>query len=160
MNFSNNNGYTRVRKNMFALSHVRNRLIICLYVRNQEYKINRLRVVHIIDDELNLVRRELITRRLLGNAERYGMVPNNNYGGRNGKTANYAVILKYLTLSSYQMQRRHFVFFDYDATACYDRILPHMLSMIYKKMSLPQQNCHWLIRDLVQMQYHMNIESS
>ena len=39
------------------------------------YKINRLRVVHIIDAELNLVRRELITRRLLSNAEMHGMIP-------------------------------------------------------------------------------------
>ena len=61
------------------------------------YKINRLRVVHIIDAELNLVRRELITRRLLSNAEMHGMIPKNNFGGRNGKTANDAVMLKYLT---------------------------------------------------------------
>ena len=109
-----------------------------IYKEPGVYKLNHLRVVHIIDAELNLVRRELITRRLLGNAERYGMVPKNNYGGRNGKTANDAVMLKYLTLSTYQMQRRNFAFSDFDATACYDRILPHMLSMIYEKMGLPQ----------------------
>ena len=83
------------------------------------------------------------------------MVPKNNYGGRNGKTANDAVMLKYLTLSTYQMQRRNFAFSDCDTTDCYDQILPHMLSMIYEKMSLPQQTCHWLIRALVKIQYHM-----
>ena len=40
---------------------------------------------------------------------------------------------------------RNFAFSDCDATACYDRILPHMLSMIYEKMGLPKQTCHWLI---------------
>ena len=66
------------------------------------------------------------------------MVPNNNHGGRNGKTANDAVMLKYLTLSIYQMQRRNFAFTNCDASTCYDRILPHMLSIIYEKMGLPQ----------------------
>ena len=30
-----------------------------------------------------------------------------------------------------------------------------MLSLIYEKMGLPQDTCHWMIRALVQMQYHM-----
>ena len=79
------------------------------------YTIDLLRPIHIIEAELNLIRRELITRRLLYNAEAFGAVPPNNYGGRAGKMANDAVMLKYLSLSACQMQRRNCALTDCDA---------------------------------------------
>ena len=56
---------------------------------------NRLRALHIIEAELNLIRRELIARVLIQNTEAYNMIPMNNCGGRSGKTALDVVILKY-----------------------------------------------------------------
>ena len=101
------------------------------------YKINRLRDLHIIEAELNLIRRELIARRLIQNAEAYNMIPMNNCGGRSGKTALDLVMLKYFTLSTCHQQRKNCALIDCDASACYDRILPTILYLCYEKMGLP-----------------------
>ena len=119
------------------------------------YKPTRLRPLHNIEAEVNLIRRELISRRLIRNAESYGMIPMNNCGGRKGKTALDVVMLKYLTIGICHMQRRDFAITDCDAKACYDRVLPHVLYLCYSKMGLPSQDCVWLARILTQMKYHM-----
>ena len=84
------------------------------------YCIDRLQHLHIIDAELNLIRQELISRRLLTNAETYGKKPLITMVEGWGKMANDAVILKYTSLSICQMQRRNCALTDFNAQACYD----------------------------------------
>ena len=99
--------------------------------------ITRLRPLHEIEAELNFIRRELISRRLVKNAEEYNMIPKNNCGGRKGRSAMDVVMLKYITLSTCTMQRQNYAVTDCDARACYDRILPILFSLCYWKMRLP-----------------------
>ena len=119
------------------------------------FKTARLRTLHNIEAELNLVRRELISRRLVANAEHFDMVPMNNSGGRKGRSAIDVVMLKYFTLGIMHMQRRNCAITDCDARACYDRILPTVLYFTYHKMGLPVHECKWIARALVNMNYHM-----
>ena len=67
------------------------------------FNIDRLRPLHNIEAKLNLIRRELISRRLMKNAEAYGCIPMNNSGGRKVRTAIYVVMLKYLTIGTSHM---------------------------------------------------------
>ena len=120
---------------------------------NGVYKINRLRDLHIIEAELNLKRRELIARRLIQNAEAYNMIPMNNCGGWSGKIALDVVMLKYFTLSTCKQQRKNCALTDWDESACYDRIIPKILYLCYGKMDLPIDDCQWLARALVNMEY-------
>ena len=119
------------------------------------FKTARLRTLHTIEAELNLIRRELIARRLVTNTENYEMVPMNNSGGRKGKSAIDVVMLKYFTLGTMHMQWRNCAIMDCDVCACYDRILPIVLYLTYHKMGLPINECRWLVRDLVNMKYQM-----
>jgi len=119
------------------------------------FKIHRLRALHKIDAELNLVRRELITRRLLRQAERQNFLDDNSYGGRNGRCANDAVMKKFMTLQTMHLERRNGAMTDCDAKACYDRIVPIVLYLSYSKAGLPHTACVWLCKSLTKMQYHM-----
>ena len=119
------------------------------------FKPARLRTLHNIEAELNLIRRELIARRLVTNAEYHTMVPMNNSGGRKGRSAIDVVMLKYFTVATMHMQRRNCAITDCDARACYDRILPIILYFTYHKMGLPLNECIWLARALVNMKYQM-----
>ena len=118
--------------------------------------IKRLRAIHKIDAKLNLIRRELIAKRLLRHAEAFNFIPENNFGGRNGKTANDVVLQKHLTLQAIHLQRQEFALTDCDATACYDRIIPILLYLCYSKAGLPHLTCLWLCRALTTMKYHMS----
>ena len=119
-----------------------------------DFRPHRLRALHKIDAELNLVRRELIAKRLLRNAEQSQYLDDSNYGGRNGKTANDAVMKKFLTLQIWQLQRHNGALTDCDAKACYDRVVPMLLYQCYHKAGLPHHTCQWLKNCLTQMKYH------
>ena len=64
------------------------------------FKPTRLRPLHNIEAEVNLIRREIISWRLIRNVEAYWMIPINNSGGRKGKTAIDVVMMNYLTISN------------------------------------------------------------
>ena len=105
------------------------------------FKTARLRTLHNIEAELNLIRRELIVRHLIANAEQHNMVPMNNSGGRKGRSAIDVVMLKYFTLGIMHMQRRNCALTDCDAKACYDRILSmscisHIIKWVYRLTNL------------------------
>ena len=121
----------------------------------ENYKIHRQCPIHQIDAGLNLLRRELIAKRLLRNAEKYGVIPENNHGGRNDMMANDVVMLKFFTFGICHLQRRNCALTDCDAKACYDRILPILLYLCYGKMGLPSETCQWLCRALTSMEYHI-----
>ena len=128
-----------------------------IFIRKDQNNSNvkRLRAIHKIDAELNLIRRELIAKRLLRHAETYNFIPENNFGGRNGKTANDVVIHKHFTLQALHLHRKNGALTDCDATACYDRVIPMLLYLCYSKAGLPHLTCMWLCKTLTQMKYHM-----
>ena len=110
-------------------------LFICIFT------LDRLRPLHNIEAELNSIRRELISRRMLQNLKAYEMVPMNNSGGRKGRTSSDGVMLKYLTISTCHMFMENCAITYCDARACYDRILPHVLYLCYSKIGLPHIDC-------------------
>ena len=119
------------------------------------FNISRLRTIHKIDAELNLVRRELISRRLLRQAEKLKFLDDNSYGGRNGRCAIDAVMKKHFTLQAMHLERRNGALTDCDAKACYDRVIPLVLYLSYSKAGLPHNACVWLCKALTQMKYHI-----
>ena len=76
--------------------------------------ITRLRPLHEIEAELNFIRRELISRRLIKNSEEYNMIPMNNILGQQGKTALDVFMLKYFSISKFMMQRTNCTIKDFD----------------------------------------------
>jgi hypothetical protein len=71
-----------------------------IFIRKEpgNLKIGRLRVIHKLDAELNLIRREFVTRRIMKNMEKHKTMANEQYGGRNGRCAMDVVLLKEFTL--------------------------------------------------------------
>ena len=120
-----------------------------------DYRPERLRALHQIDAELNLIRRELIAKRLIRHAEEYQYLKDHNYGGRNGKCANDVVMKKYLTLQIWHLQRHNGALTDCDAKSCYDRIIPILLYLSYSKAGLLHSMYLWLCQCLINMEYHI-----
>eukprot|EP00957_Ditylum_brightwellii_P014049 1059290-Ditylum_brightwellii.AAC.1 len=51
------------------------------------HKVSRLRKIHKVDAELNLIRRTHISHHTMNGAERHGYMHDDLYGGRKGRTA-------------------------------------------------------------------------
>ena len=107
-----------------------------------------LRPLHEIEAELNLIRREVITRRLLKEAEKSQYLDDNSYGGRNGRCTMDAVMKKFHTVQIMHLCRSNGALTDCDAKACYDRIVLLVLYLSYSKAGLPHSACVWLCKAL------------
>jgi hypothetical protein len=118
-------------------------------------KINRLRVIHKLDAELNLIRREFVTRRIMKNMEKHNKMANEQYGGRSGRCAIDVVLLKEFTIGIFHLKRCNAAIIDCDAKACYDRILPALIALVYFQAGLALHICTLFARTLKMMKYYM-----
>jgi hypothetical protein len=90
-------------------------------------KITRLRRIALLEADLNVCLSELFSRRLMPQAEKYGLLHPSQYGARKGKMAIDAVLLKRLSYDIIRQTRMDACVFDNDATACYDRMIPSIV---------------------------------
>ena len=65
------------------------------------FKLERLRPLHKLEADLNLLRREMSARRLLKNIEKQQYLSDENYGGRKHRSAIDVVLKKVFTLTIY-----------------------------------------------------------
>jgi hypothetical protein len=99
------------------------------------YKIHRLRVIHIYEADFNLLL-AIKWRQLLHSADQRNLINPGQYGGRPGCEAQSLVFLEELKYDISYMTRRTLFNFDNDATSCYDRIIVSLASLINRKYGL------------------------
>ena len=110
-----------------------------LFILKEEnnYKIHRVRFLHIINAQLNLIRREIITRQLLQNAEHHEHITEHQYGGRQGREAIDVPVLQAWQIEIFTLARNNVALTDCDAKACYDRVIPLILAIAQIQAGLP-----------------------
>lgn len=97
-----------------------------------EYKIHRLRVIHIYEADFNLLL-AVKWRQLLNHADEHGTIHDGQYGGRPGCEAQSLTFLEELKYDISYVSRRTLFNFDNDAMSCYDRIIVALASLINRK---------------------------
>jgi hypothetical protein len=83
-------------------------------------KMDRLRVIHIFEADLNLILGIIWNRRLVRHADKHDANGEAQWGGRPGKGCEEVLLLKKLTYMLFEVTRTPGGTFDNDATACYD----------------------------------------
>eukprot|EP00957_Ditylum_brightwellii_P160444 12214389-Ditylum_brightwellii.AAC.1 len=116
-------------------------------------KIHCLCMIYIIHAILNLMRRELVTRRTLQNEEEYHHLHTSQYGGRKGRSAIDIPMSSTFILESMHLQRANAAFTDYNTKACYNRIITIITALAEYKAGLPTSACILLAKVLKQMEY-------
>ena len=86
--------------------------------------LHKLRVIQLLEADLNLALGIIWSRRLMTQGEKLGAFGDEQWGSRNGRSANTVVLLKHLTYEMMQLTKTDGGTFDNDATACFDRIIP------------------------------------
>eukprot|EP00957_Ditylum_brightwellii_P115966 8845823-Ditylum_brightwellii.AAC.1 len=79
------------------------------------YQVHKVRTIHKVESELNLFRREIISRRLMRNAECSGYLTEDQHGGRNRRAAQDIVLGKAYTFDTFHLQRSNFACTDCNA---------------------------------------------
>ena len=99
-------------------------------------RIHRMRTIHIIEAELQFVSKYVYVIQMMGNAEKLGLISDEQYGGRNGRQAQSAVLNKICYGDISRQTRVNWACMDDDAKACYDRIIPCLSAVDGRKWGL------------------------
>ena len=86
-------------------------------------RIDKVRVIHIMEADLNLLMGILFGRRLSEHAEKHGAVSDYQWGARKGRQCIDVVLLKQLTYEILRLTRTSALTMDIDAAACFDRMV-------------------------------------
>jgi hypothetical protein len=132
---------------------------ICIPKRNDNRAIDKFRNIHIYECNLNAV---LATKwkEAIHNSEEQGLLCESQFGSHSGKSSQIPVLLEILQHDICRMTRRQYDQINYDAKACYDRILPNLASIISGYFGV-HGNIVRLHHNLLQnMQYHVTVARS
>ena len=99
------------------------------------YKINRLRVIHIYNHDYNLVL-ALKWHALMDHSTQHNLQHPSQYGGIPGWTSVQPTLIKEFQNEICCASRQPLVHLNYDATSCYDRITLNMASIISRSYRL------------------------
>ena len=109
-----------------------------LFKDNDNVKIHRTRVIHIYEADFNLAL-GLKWRAAIFRSEFYRVLNDGQYGSRPQRNAIDPVIIEELQLELSRASRKTFAQTIYDATLCYDRIVPNLAMLASRKFGVPKE---------------------
>jgi hypothetical protein len=116
--------------------------------------ITKLRVIHIIESDLNMTMGILWGRRLMQQGETLSQFGPEQSGARKNKQCQDVLVFKHLTYSILRLSKSHGATFDNDAKSCYDRIVMLLASLASQRLGMPPRACELFLETLNQTKYH------
>jgi hypothetical protein len=120
-------------------------------------KINRTRVIHIYEADFNLML-GLKWRIALYQSEALQQLNDGQYGSRPRRNAIDPVLIEELQFEVSRLSRRMLIQTNYDATACYDRIIPNLAMLASRKFGVPKSVTQSNANTLQKAQFHVRTE--
>ncbi|KAI2499111.1 hypothetical protein MHU86_15381 [Fragilaria crotonensis] len=128
-----------------------------LFKEENNIKIHRTRVIHLYEADYNLVL-GLKWRLALYQAEAHKQLHDGQFGSRPRRNAVDPVMLEELQLEVSRASRKMFLQLNYDATACYDRIIPNLAMLTSQQHGVHKQVTLTNARTLQHAAYHIRTE--
>jgi len=140
-------------QNTYTLSRWRKVVAILMEKLHGQPKINKFRTIHLLESDLNFVLRYIWGRQFMRHNESTKAWHPNQYGSRKGIQGQSATLNKVLTLDVIRYYAEPAAIVDNDAKACYDRLIPCLLSYALMRLGLPKQLTRFMCKWLDQAQY-------
>jgi hypothetical protein len=121
-------------------------------------RIDKLRVIHLFEADLNLYLGILWSRRLMWNAEDHQCLNDEQWGSRSGRMCSDVVLLKHFTYLMSHMTKTTLGTFDNDAKSCYDRIVVNLAMLISRTMGMTRDAAGLHAEFLRQAEYHLKTQ--
>ena len=100
--------------------------------------ISKLRVIQLLEADMNFAFRLLWGKRLVHHALSHNALSPWNFGDRPGARVHSALLLKTISYDYLRYTRHNAIMFDNDAKACFDRIIPSFGLMATERLGMPQ----------------------
>jgi exonuclease III len=120
--------------------------------------LHKLRVIHIIESDFNLMIGINFGRRMMWNAEKAKVLGDEQDGSRKRRKAQDVLVRKHATLSVLRLSRSNAVFLDNDAKSCYDRIVMLMASLCCQSIGMDKKACRLFLKTLDSARYHVKTQ--
>ena len=120
-------------------------------------RIHRTRVIHLYEADYNLAM-GLKWRSALFQAEKKQLLNDGQYGSRPNRIAYDPVFIEELQLEISRLTRKTLIQTNYDATACYDRIVPNLGMVASQAFGVPAQVTSTNAQTLLHAQYRIRTE--
>ena len=117
--------------------------------------LNKLRVIHLIESDFNLLTGILWGRRLMASGESAGEFGEEQGGSRKDRRAQEILLFKHMVYSVVRLTKTNCASFDNDAKSCYDRIVMLFASLCSQRLGLDPKACELFLRVLNKAKYHV-----
>jgi hypothetical protein len=104
--------------------------------------IHKLRVIHLLEVDLNLSLGILWGRRLMAQGEKLKAFGDEQWGSRTGRSATAVILQKHFTYLLMHLTKTDGATFDNDAKACFDRIIPALTNLRSQQLGMSRSACH------------------
>ena len=128
-----------------------------LFKDDDNIKLHRTRVIHIYEADYNLIL-GLKWRMALYQAEALKMLNEGQYGSRPKRNAVDPVMLEELQFEISRISRRMLIQTNYDASACYDRIIPNLAMIASQKFGVNPKVTLTNATTLQKARYHVRTD--
>ena len=117
--------------------------------------IHKFRTIHLLESDMNFILRYIWGRQFMRHNEHHQAWHSNQYGSRKGIQGQSASLNKVLTLDVIRYYAEPAAIVDNDAKACYDRMIPVLLSYALIRLGLPKQLTRFMCKWLEQAKYYI-----
>jgi hypothetical protein len=117
--------------------------------------LHKLRVIHILEADYNLILKVIFGKRLMQNCEKYGTLGNFQDGFRKGRSTTRTLLHNEI-ISDYNKRLRIDNFIGMtDISGCFDRIIPSITSLLNRKNGCPVTAVQMHAETLRKAKYHL-----
>ena len=149
VNYALSQGYSYKRWQTIANTHI--------LKEPGNIKIHRTRVIHIYEADYNLALGEK-WRQAMQQADEANVLNEGQFGSRPNRQAPDPVLLEELQLDLSRVSRKTLVLTNYDATSCYDRIIPSLAMLASRKFGVSRSVTLANARTLETAQYRIRTD--
>ena len=119
----------------------------------------KIRIIHILEADMNAFFGQQWCRDLQGLAERHNLLGEEQWGSRKGRSAPEVALLKVITYEMMHLTKTDGATFDNDAKACFDRIVRNIMMLVSRKLGMTKQACKTFVRFLLGMRFYQRTEA-
>ena len=121
--------------------------------------VNKIRIIHILEADMNAFFGQQWCRDLQVLAERHNLLGEEQWGSRKGRSAPEVALLKVLTYEVMHLTKTDGATFDNDAKSCFDRIVRNIMMLVSRKLGMTKEACKTFVRFLLGMRFYQHTEA-
>ena len=131
--------------------------VIMIEKEKNNPRINRLRVINKYEADYNLILKSFWPHQATHNAERKNMLGENQWGGRPKYSSEITALFDIVISDIHKISGRTQVKLRNDVTACFDRMIPNLITLCSRADEVSAKVCEFQAKTLQTMTYKVQI---